>query len=247
MIEYAMTLEAHENGGCHAHMIAIFNRQIKIHATKGDKYRVNNIETVYKIKKAWADALNYDMDSAFADVLACGNSGLVGYITKELKKTASCEKAMRNVERNKDSPSDRKKILAFYFADKCKMRLLYVSKGISTTQEPEEGETSADLITNVITETPKGRRVLYTCLITKMELLKLIKYDEISPYTGTVDPISKEYEKVMTIFEERHKISEILGNEKEIERVIEERKKRKEVKIQTKIIAQEAMYEQITM
>jgi hypothetical protein len=80
-----------------------------------------------------------------------------------------------------------------------------------------------------------------------MELLKLIKYDEISPYTGNVDAITKEYEAVMRIFEERHGISKILGNEEETERVIAERKKRKEVKIQTKIIAQEAIYEQITM
>jgi hypothetical protein len=171
MKNYAMTLEAHENGGCHAHMIAIFDKEMKMHATKGDKYRVNDIEIIYKIKKAWADALGYGMDSAFVDVLACGNSGLVGYITKELKKTASCEKAMRNVEVNKDSPSDRKKILAFYFADRNKMRLLYVSKGIGVQAEPEEGETPTDLITNVIIDNdtkPDGRpKTLFTCLVTR--------------------------------------------------------------------------------
>jgi hypothetical protein len=242
MKDYAMTLEAHENGGCHAHMIAIFDRQIKAHATRGDKYRVNDIELIYKIKKAWADALGYNMDSAFVDVLACGNASLASYITKELKKTASCEKALRNAEAGNDRPDDRKKILAFYLADKHKMRLLYVSKGISTDEEPEEGESpDSDLITNVISESPKGRRVLYTCIVTRGELLKMIKHEEISPYTGTVDPISKEYEVMMQIFEERYGISKVLGNKEELERVIAEQEERKIVKLKTKIIAQEAI------
>jgi hypothetical protein len=242
MTDYAMTLEAHENGGCHAHMIAIFNNQIKMHATKGDKYRVNDIELVYRIKRAWADALGYNMDSAFVDVLACGNASLVGYITKELKKTSSCEKAMRNVEAGNDRPDDRKKLLAFYLADKHRMRLLYVSKGISAEPEPEEDETpEADLITNVITESQKAPKVLYTCLVTKSELLKLIKYNEISPYTGTVDPITREYEAMMGIFEERYGISKVLGNKEEVERVIRQRNERKIIKMQTKMIAQEAM------
>jgi hypothetical protein len=241
MTDYAMTLEAHENGGCHAHMIAIFRKEIKMHATRGDKYRVNDVEIIYKIKKAWADALNYDMESAFVDVMACGNAGLVSYITKELKKTASCEKAIKNVEVNKGTADDKKKILAFYFADKNKMRLLYVSKGICATEEPEEKEIPTDLITNVITETRKSPKVLYTTLVLKSELLKMIKYDEISPYTGEVEQISKEYEAVMSIFEERYGISKALNNKEEAERVITERKERKIMKLQTKITAQEAI------
>jgi hypothetical protein len=247
MINYIMTLEAHESGGCHAHMIAIFKKKMKIHATKENKYRLNDIEVIYKIKKAWADALDYDMDSAFVDIIACGNTGLVGYITKELKKTASCEKAMRNVEINKDTPSDIKKILAFYFAGKNRMRLLYVSKGISATAEPEEGETPTDLITNVITDMQKSPKVLYTTLVLKSELLKMIKYEEISPYTGEVEQISKEYEAVMGIFEERFQIQKVLGNKIETERIINERKERKMMRIQTKIAAQEAINGQITM
>jgi hypothetical protein len=244
MTDYTMTLEAHENGGCHAHMIAIFDRQIKIHATRKKEYRVNDIELVYKIKRAWADALGYNMDSAFVDVLACGNSGLVSYITKELKKTASCEKAMRNAEAGNDRPDDRKKILAFYLADKHRMRLLYVSKGISADAEPEEGEPpDSDLITNVISESPKGRRVLYTCTVTRTKLLEMIKYEEISPYTGTVDARTAEYEALMKIFEERYRISRIIGNKEEIERVIAERNERKIVEMQTKTIAEEAIYE----
>jgi hypothetical protein len=243
MIDYVMTIEAHEKGGCHAHMIAIFDKQIKMHATKGDKYRVNDIELVYKIKRAWADALGYDMDSAFVDILACGNGGLVNYITKELKKTASCEKAMRNVDANNDKPNDRKKILAFYFADRHRLRLLYVSKGISAGAEPEEGEPKdSEFITNVITDTPKSRRVLYTCLVRKAELLKLIKYDEISPYTGNVDAITKEYEAVMGIFEERYGISKVLKSKEETEKVIMQRSERKMIKLQTEIVAQEAIY-----
>jgi hypothetical protein len=121
------------------------------------------------------------------------------------------------------------------------MRLLYVSKGISSTAEPDEGEMPTEFITNVITESQKSPKVLYTCLITKSELLKLIKYDEISPYTGNVEQISREYEAVMSIFEERFQISEVLGNKTETERIINERKERKIMKLQTKTAAQEAI------
>jgi hypothetical protein len=241
MKNYAMTLEAHENGGCHAHMIAIFEKTIKMHATKGDKYRVNDIELIYKIKKAWADALGYDMDSAFVDILACGSTGLVGYITKELKKTQSCEKAIRNVEANVGKPSDKKKILTFYFAGRNKMRLLYVSKGISATAEQNEGEMPIEFITNVITDTPQRPKVLFSLLITRKELLQHMSEQEISPYTGEVDRISREYEVMIRIFDERYELSRILGNKEEIERIVKERNERKMVRIQTKIVAQEAM------
>jgi hypothetical protein len=242
IIDYVDTLEAHENGGCHIHMIAIFGESMKIHATKGDKYRVNNIEILYKIKKAWADALGYDMDSAFVDVLACGNTGLVGYITKELKKTASCEQAIRNAEANKDTPSDRKKMLAFYLADKYKMRLLHVSKGISAEPEPEEGETpEADLITNVITDTDRRPKVLFSILVTRKELLQHMAEQEISPFTGEIDRITKEYEVMIRMFDEKCELSRILGNKEEIERIVKERNERKMTRVQTKIIAQKAM------
>jgi hypothetical protein len=243
MIDFVMTLEAHEAGGCHAHMIAIFKEKIKIHATKENKYRVNDIELVYKIKKAWANALNYDMESAFVDVMACGNNNLVGYITKELKKASSCEKAIKNVEKENDTPSDRKKILAFYLADKHKMRLLYVSKGICAEEPKEDEIPEGDLINNVISEPQKGKRVLYTCMVKKSELLQAIKLEEISPYTGTVDNGSKEYDALMKIFDERYKIIDILNSKEETERVIAEHQERILTKKNTKKIAEEAIDE----
>jgi hypothetical protein len=123
------------------------------------------------------------------------------------------------------------------------MRLLYVSKGISATAEPEEGETPADLITNVITDMQKSPKVLYTTLVLKSELLKMIKYEEISPYTGTVEQISKEYEAVMSIFEDRFGVSKALGNKEEAQRIIKQREERKIVKMQTKIIVQKVVNE----
>jgi hypothetical protein len=65
---------------------------------------------------------------------------------------------------------------------------------------------------------------------------------EISPYTGEVDKISKEYEVMIRIFEERCELSKILSNKEETERVIRERDERKIIKIQTKVYAQEAIY-----
>jgi hypothetical protein len=203
-----------------------------------------------EIKKAWANAMRCSLDCAFTDVIGCGDDELVGYVMKELKKASSCEKAVKQLERNEGTKEQKeaaqKKVLAFYHADKHKMRLLNVSRGIGAGGEPEEGEMpEADLIMNVIKEPPRTPQVLYTCIVTRGELLKMIKHEEISPYTGTVDPISKEYEVMMQIFEERYGISKVLGNKEELERVIAEQEKRKEerkiVKLKTKIIAQEAI------
>jgi hypothetical protein len=169
MKDYAMTLEAHANGGCHAHMIALFgNRAIGIHKSRVKKrkreyrhgkdyiYRLNDIGLLCKIKRAWADALSYSLDSAFVDVIGCGDSGLVGYVTKELKKASSCEQALKLLKKNdetiekKTRKAAQKKVLAFYFADRLKMRLLNVSRGMGA-EEPEEGEMpEADLIKNVL-------------------------------------------------------------------------------------------------
>ncbi|MDR1250663.1 MAG: hypothetical protein LBK62_00695, partial [Treponema sp.] len=108
MTDFALTLEAHASGGCHAHMIAIFgDRGIGIHKRTVKKkkrkyrhgsesvYRLNDTGLLYKIKKAWADALCYSLDRAFVDVIGCGDSDLANYITKELKKASSCEKALK--------------------------------------------------------------------------------------------------------------------------------------------------------
>jgi hypothetical protein len=262
MTEYAMTLEAHANGGCHAHMIAMFgDRGFGIHKCLVRKrkwkhrhgkeyvYRLNDTGLLGKIKKAWADALRYSPDGAFVDVIGCGDSDLVDYITKELKKASSCETAIKLLQQNDGTiekeriEAAQKKVLAFYLADKLKMRLLHVSKGIEAGAEPEEGELpEADLIKNVISDQSERPQVLYSCIITRKELLKKIKHNEISPYTGTVDPETAEYTALMSIFEQLYGISRILKDKEECKKVIMAREERKNMKIQTKIIAKEAIY-----
>jgi hypothetical protein len=62
---------------------------------------------------------------------------------------------------------------------------------------------------------------------------------EISPNTDEVDRISKEYEVMIRIFEERYKLSKVLSRKEETERVIRERNEHKIVKVQTKILVRE--------
>jgi hypothetical protein len=262
MTEYVMTLEAHANGGCHAHMVALFrDRAIGIHKCpvkrkkrkyrhgKEYVYRLNDIGLLVKIKEAWASALGYSPDSAFVDVIGCGDSDLVGYITKELKKASSCEKAIKLLAKNAETTEKeqreaaRKKVLAFYFGNRLKMRLLHVSRSIGADAEPEEGELpEAESIRNVISEPPKTQKVLYTCVITRAELLKLIKYNKISPYTGDVDRNTEEYDAIMSIFDRLYGVSKVLNNKEEIEKVIKKREEVKNMKMKTKMIAQEAIY-----
>jgi hypothetical protein len=95
---------------------------------------------------------------------------------------------------------------------------------------------------NVIIDTPEAPKVLYNCIVKRAELLELIKHREISPYTGTVDPETKEYEALMGIFDRKFRILEILKDKEAKEKVIMEREKQKTMKIQTKTIAQEAIH-----
>jgi hypothetical protein len=259
MTEYVMCLEAFESGACHGHITVIFNEKKEAFKYVGkDKkitYRFSDIDLIYRIKLAWAKALGRKMQEAQIDILACVDRKSVHYVTKELKKVNACEKALKKLEKwkgrkpktkeeKKEIADSKKKVLAFYQADKNNMRLLYVSKGLGAGKEPDEGEMPENaLVKNVISEPERVQRVLYTCVIKKSELLQAIKQEEISPYTGDVEKKTKEYDAIMRIFEERYKISTILGNEERIEEVIEEHRERKEIRGNTKLIAQEAIDE----
>jgi hypothetical protein len=259
MKEYVMCLESFESGACHGHITVIFKEEKEAFRYVGKDgkitYRLSDIDLIYRIKSAWAKALNRKMQESQIDILACVDEKAIHYVTKELKKVNACEKALKKLqgwknresktkEEKKEISNCKKKVLAFYQADKYNMRLLYVSKGLGAGAEPEEGEMpDSALVTNVISEPPKGKRVLYTCVIKKSELLQAIKQEEISPYTGDVDKGTKEYNVIMKIFDEKYKILDILGNKKKIEDAIEEHRERKNVKRDTKLIAQEAIYE----
>jgi uncharacterized protein YkuJ len=164
MIEYAMCLEAFETGACHGHITVIFDEKKETfkHIRKDGKetYRFCDIDMIYKIKSAWAKALGRKMQDAQTDILACVDGQSLGYITKELKKANSCEKALKTLEKwegkeprtkeeKKEIADSKKKVLAFYQADRHNMRLLYVSKGLGMKEPEKKPESDTALVTNL--------------------------------------------------------------------------------------------------
>lgn len=139
MIEYAMCLEAFETGACHGHITVIFSEKKEAfrHIGKEGKetYRFTDLDIIYKVKSAWAKALGRKMQDAQTDILACVDEKSLSYITKELKKANSCEKALKELnkwekkkpttkEEKKKVADSKKKVLAFYQAERHNMRLL---------------------------------------------------------------------------------------------------------------------------
>jgi hypothetical protein len=175
MIEYAMCLEAFETGACHGHITVIFGEKREAFQYIGkdgkETYRFCDIDMVCKIKLAWAKALGRKMQDAQIDILACVNEKSLGYITKELKKANSCEKALKKLEKwegkepktkeeKKEIADSKKKVLAFYQAEKHNMRLLYVSKGLGTGEPEKDQEPEDALVTNLISEQEKRPSII---------------------------------------------------------------------------------------
>jgi hypothetical protein len=219
MSEFVNTIESHESGGAHGHLVVIFSEQIPMFAsTEWDgkkqqrviRWRIKDAKLREAIKLAWAKARKGTLDNSFVDITACHNTDIAGYITKELGKASSCEAALKRLKSNtysqdengrKQRANDKKKIFLHYYSDKYRLRMLYVSKGLSTTEPDEETEppteplqdNSAYYNINQVAPPPM------TMTITRHELLLYIKFKEISPYSGRVEPETPEYKAVLSI------------------------------------------------
>jgi hypothetical protein len=208
---YAMVVESTENGGCHHHAILIMDKlwdyvEIRDQKTNEIEYRIKSEQLRTDIKQAWADALDRPMDRAFVDLKMAVDERAINYVTKELGKASSVEDALRRTEKDQDTASDRKKILLHYYAGKYRLRLITISQSIAAIVPPEtkEGEQlprdESDLINNVITQQYPDNTTADTIILRKKILLDLVKYADISPYTGRLDPQGAEYRAIMAIF-----------------------------------------------
>jgi hypothetical protein len=226
--DYIVGVEAFRGGGCHAHIMLIFNRQHKMYETVDEDgriiYRLEDIALRNRLKTLWANALKRDIDQAHCDIQAVWSQALAGYITKELKKAGSCEEPMKRLRSGEASPHDEQTVLAFYLARRHKMRLLRVSKGLRCAGKTETAEGVLDEgLTDLIQysnkspmyETTLTRRIqysnkspMYETTLTRRQLLEILQPEDISPYTGLVDRDSKEYRIYRAIFNTDKKIND---------------------------------------
>jgi hypothetical protein len=193
---YVMTVEAHRMGGCHAHAQLILRKSVKMYEDREEVWRCADETLRRKIKQKWADSLGVPVERAHCDIEAVHDSNTAQYLLKELKKVDSCEQAVKNLRGNaydgelsdrqlRQKIKDEKKVLAFYFAIKNKMRMLRVSRNFAKAAiaETEAEKHEADLI-ELCNKSDVPRREI---LLTRSAIFKLFQNKNFMPYTGIVE------------------------------------------------------------
>jgi hypothetical protein len=172
---YLYVYEAHEKGGCHAHLIV--NDKISIDKIK--KYWDGHI----KIKKIKSDKIG-------------------SYLTKEIGKAGHVETALKNWDSGKFSNNDFKKIWRFYYLLKLKMRGWNCSRNLKIESKTKESETihsencesatrdSISIMNNSTSNKPKEKEIVIA--LPK----KIIKNPIFRPYCEKVTEKSNDFKLI---------------------------------------------------
>jgi hypothetical protein len=197
---YVITVEAHRLGGCHAHAQIVLDRQVEMYEDEKGKYRCADERLRKKIKQKWADSLGVPVEQAHCDIQAVHDEQAAQYLLKELRKVDSCEEAVKRLKGKtyageldqwllKKKIKDEKKVLAFYFAIKNKMRMLRTSKSLSVKNENENEKLEDDLINicNKSTDCDEPRVVRREIVLKRREIYKLFRDKDFRPYSGLVE------------------------------------------------------------
>jgi hypothetical protein len=195
---YVITVEAHRLGGCHAHAQLILRKSVGMFEDEKEVWRCADEKLRQKIKQKWADSLSVPVAKAHCDIEAVHDENSARYVLKELKKVESCEQAVRNLKSKayddelsdrqlKQKIKDEKKVLAFYYAIKNKMRMLRVSKTLAKTVDDDKAEEEHDadwieLSNN--TDIPKLKKEI---VLRRSDIFRLFRDKDFRPYTGLVE------------------------------------------------------------
>lgn len=185
IVHYVAVLEAHEGGGCHAHVVLVLRDPVK--CTRDEK-GVLRCPDSYRdlVREIWTENI---------DLRGSDSAAVAGYLTKELGKVNHVEDAIRRARKGEDTPSDRKKMWAYYWADVLSLRLLRVSRSLPPAYETEgqEADERLDNTSNNSTDDP----VIQVITVTRSQVRN---WPWFQPWTGEVLPGTEEYEKIDEIF-----------------------------------------------
>jgi hypothetical protein len=202
MDAYIAVKEAHAGGGCHAHIVARWDKSLpgfkrrewnprrKVWVTR---WRLGDQSLRTAIKAAWP--------CGHVDIQLVQDERVGAYLTKELGKASHIEDALRRARRDWDRPDedrfrerDVKKLWAVYYATTLKIRLITTSRNLPVVGDEEEGPPPGDLI-NTMNNTTEAREKPYLVemLVIPWDIKKWAFFE---PYTGKVDPGSEEYRKL---------------------------------------------------
>ena len=184
---YVAVLEAHEGGGCHAHVVVVLKDPVKC---------TRDGSGVLRLPDSYRDLVR-DLWTENIDLRGSDSSAVAGYLTKELGKVKHVEDAIRRARKGQETASDRKKMWAYYWADVLSIRLLRVSQSLPPAYEleGEEADDRRDNTGNNSTEDP----VVQVITVTRKQVKN---WPWFMPWTGEVLPGTEEYEKIIQIFED---------------------------------------------
>jgi hypothetical protein len=201
MDAYIAVKEAHENGGCHMHLIVRFNKILSSFDHQelnhnGDTVfirRLNDINLLQTIKDAWP---------GFVDVQVVKSVQVGKYLSKELGKAShieySLKRALRDWSRDGDEAfkkRDCKKLWAIYFMKSLHIRGVSISRNIPLPPEPSEqdllqGDDLINIMNNTTDQHPRT-------LIAVIPLNWNIKTQHwFTPFSGIIDRASDEYQRL---------------------------------------------------
>jgi hypothetical protein len=197
--DYVYVIEAHEDGGCHAHLLLRWKKEIHTFLHNG-KTRITNRELLRRMKE-W---------DGFVDVQGIDDGDVKrveGYLSKELGKYGHYEDALKRAKRNWSDEgdevkqkADKKRLWTYYYSDVLKTRLYGSGRGLKTQQtQPErsEGREPTDLITYMINSTKdeKPQEMMISWSI--------VHDDRFEPFTGLVERETWLYNKLTVLFDEK--------------------------------------------
>lgn len=179
---FMSVLEAHADGGCHAHLvIKQHGKPFPYFLDRKGKARLDDERLREKLQAAWG---------GHVDIQVITSSGAGDYIQKEIGKASHIEEALKRAKAGEAKKSDVKKLWAHYQATRRKIRRWGVSrdliKHMTNTTEPEELEPPEYV------------------MLTKEQ----VAADWFEPITGAVDPASEAYRHLKAILDRRKAIGD---------------------------------------
>jgi len=120
---YVYVREAHEDGGCHIHIIMKRKTTFRTFAHNG-KIRLDDEKLKAQIEEAW--------DGGHVDIQGIDDSGAGAYLTKEIGKSSHIENSLQRAVSDTETATaaDKKKLWALYMCIKLKMRRWGVSRDL---------------------------------------------------------------------------------------------------------------------
>ena len=129
---YISIYEAHEQGGCHIHLVIYYKNELEAVVDKNRKSRLADKKFEHEIKKAWRR-----YGGGLADIQIADPLGATAYVSKELGRESHIEAALKRSKRDwtgkndeREKSNDIKKLWGWYIACELEIRRYNMSRDL---------------------------------------------------------------------------------------------------------------------